>query len=321
MAGEGLNRKSKEGKRVRDKLQNRQRYIVAGLLIIAAAMFFAPIVSYKGNSVSMGTVVSMLGKLKKAGGFLGDMFGLEDELGNLGILANMRILFCIPYLFALATALINLFIPEKVGRLATVIVGAFNMILLLGAVILGGAKLEGLLGEWMFALDMMDISIWKLLGIGFWFFLACQLLAVILSVASIAKKDSVSEESCMDTNTSVMEVAPEPKVQEDIRERTGSLQGLKGEYAGMRLTIRSGEDIVIGRDSRVCNLVLTNPKISRRHCAISYFPETDRYTLTDFSSTGTFYAGGKRIQPNSTIEVMSGTVIALGDQENTFRIG
>ena len=78
---------------------------------------------------------------------------------------------------------------------------------------------------------------------------------------------------------------------------------------------------MIGRDSRVCNLVLTNPKISRRHCAISYFPETDRYTLTDFSSTGTFYAGGKRIQPNSTIEVMSGTVIALGDQENTFRIG
>ncbi len=304
-----------------NKSKSWKRYLVVGLLAIAAAMFFAPLVTYSDQSISMGSVVSTLGKIQKAGGFLGEMLDIEDDYGALSSLTGLRYMLCVPFGFALIMALVNLFVPGRLGRLATVIVGVFNIILVMGAVILGQSRLEELLGEWIFALDLMDLTIWKILGIGFWGFVIFQLAAVILSLILMGEKESAGMQPTENGFVPEEQAQPEKERPQPKQSAEGILRGLSGEYAGMQLPIRRGETVVIGRDGRVCNLVLTNPKISRRHCSISYFPETNRYALTDFSSTGTFYGGGKRVQTNSTVEVMAGTEISLGDQQNTFQAG
>lgn len=306
---------------MKDKGQNWKKYLVTGLLAIAAAMFFMPLVSFLDQSISMSGVVSALGKLQKAGGFMEEMLGIEDDYGALGSLAGLRYMLCVPFGFALVMALVNLVVSGRMGRLATVIVGIFNIVLVLGAVILCQSQLEELLEDLLYDLDMVDITLWKILGIGFWGFVVFQLAAVILSIVLMGEKDSTGMEPEEKGFVSEKKEEPEKERMEPEKNTKGILRGLKGEYAGMQLPIRKGETVVIGRDGRVCNLVLTNPKISRRHCSVSYFPETDRYALTDFSSTGTFYGSGKRVQTNSTVEVMAGTEISLGDQQNTFRLG
>lgn len=308
-----------------NKSQNWKRYLIAGLLVIAAAMFFMPLFSYMDESISMNSVVNGLGKLQEASGFVEEMLGIEDDYGVMQSLASLRYILCIPFGVALVMALVNVFVPGWLGRLATVIVGILNIVLVMGVVTLGQSQLEELLNElleeFFYDLDMVDFNLWGILGIGFWGFVVFQLVAVIFSVVLMGEKGSVGIEPAEREFVSEKKEELEKESPELEESTEGILRGLNGEYAGMQLPILKGETVVIGRDGRVCNLVLTNPKISRRHCSVSYFPETNRYALTDFSSTGTFYGSGKRVQTNSTVELMAGTEISLGDRQNTFRLG
>ena len=101
----------------------------------------------------------------------------------------------------------------------------------------------------------------------------------------------------------------------------GVMVGLTGIYAGAEIPFTSGEYIKIGRLANNDLVFEGQPKVSRNHCRIKWESATGRYSFYDYSSNGTFVNGSEDCLPqNLEIEMMPGTVIAIGDENNTFRL-
>lgn len=102
----------------------------------------------------------------------------------------------------------------------------------------------------------------------------------------------------------------------------GSISGLSGMYAGQTLPLAAGDEMVIGRDNALCNLIVDQnaEKLSRKHCGIVYNPANASYQVTDYSTNGTFVDGRNRLVANMPTTLAPGTVIALGNRENRFKL-
>ncbi|MCA9063507.1 MAG: FHA domain-containing protein [Planctomycetaceae bacterium] len=74
-----------------------------------------------------------------------------------------------------------------------------------------------------------------------------------------------------------------------------------------RITVR--HDIVIGRGAD-CNLRLSAPQVSRRHCFIRV--GKDGASITDLDSSNGTFLDGKRIQSGKRFELTDGSVLSLG---------
>ncbi len=103
--------------------------------------------------------------------------------------------------------------------------------------------------------------------------------------------------------------------------QAGSLSGLSGMYAGQTIPLAPNEDLLIGRDN-TCNLIIDRnaEKLSRKHCSILYNTSLGCYMVTDYSSNGTYIDGGNRLVANMATQLQRGTVIALGNRENRFKL-
>ena len=101
-----------------------------------------------------------------------------------------------------------------------------------------------------------------------------------------------------------------------------SLSGLSGMYAGQDIPMAPNDDLIIGRDATQSNIVIDQnaDKVSRKHCVIRYDPGRGVYTVSDYSTNGTYIDGGSRLVANVPTPVQRGTVIALGNRENRFRL-
>lgn len=100
----------------------------------------------------------------------------------------------------------------------------------------------------------------------------------------------------------------------------GRIKGIKGQYSGQVIEISSGEEIVFGRDPRFCMLIFDSPKISRRHCAISYDAAKGCYRMIDYSANGTKLSNGVQLSASTYTMVQSGTDIYLNKGEEIFRL-
>lgn len=96
----------------------------------------------------------------------------------------------------------------------------------------------------------------------------------------------------------------------------GEIKCLSGQYAGGTFYI--SHELIIGRDSTRCNIVLSNNEVSRRHCRITYIPETDTYTVMDMSKNGTFQKDGKRFAKDFEMQVPRKTEIYMGKPREVF---
>lgn len=74
-----------------------------------------------------------------------------------------------------------------------------------------------------------------------------------------------------------------------------------------RITVR--HDIVIGRGSD-CNLRLSAPQISRRHCFLRV--SRDGVSVTDLDSSNGTYLDGNRLKPGKREDVANGASLSLG---------
>ncbi len=101
-----------------------------------------------------------------------------------------------------------------------------------------------------------------------------------------------------------------------------AIMGLSGMYAGQKIPLAPNEELLIGRDNAMCNLILDQnaDKISRKHCSIVFDAMRNVYMVTDYSSNGTYIDGGNRFVANMATQVQRGTVISLGNRENRFRL-
>jgi hypothetical protein len=100
----------------------------------------------------------------------------------------------------------------------------------------------------------------------------------------------------------------------------GSVTGLTGMYKDATIDIRTGEELVIGRDPVLSNLIISDnaDKISRKHCGIVF--DGAKYSVTDYSSNGTFKTDGTRLMANIPTTMPRGTEIILGSKQLSFRL-
>jgi hypothetical protein len=103
---------------------------------------------------------------------------------------------------------------------------------------------------------------------------------------------------------------------------SGKIACTAGMYKDAIFDIESNFEMVIGRDSFYSSIVITEnaDTISRKHCGIKYNAETREYTVTDYSSNGTYTNTGERLQRNVPRNFPAGTIICLGDKTNRFRL-
>lgn len=100
----------------------------------------------------------------------------------------------------------------------------------------------------------------------------------------------------------------------------GAICGIKGEYQDAIVSVPDGARLAIGRSASDCNLVLSDPTVSRIHCYITYFADRDIYGVTDVSKIGVYDTCGKAIEKNQMVYMASGDEIHIGTSHNVFRL-
>ncbi len=94
---------------------------------------------------------------------------------------------------------------------------------------------------------------------------------------------------------------------------------LTGAYKGASLDVDG--NIVVGRDPSMCQLIMDGEQVSRKHCKIGFNASTGKYLVTDYSTNGTYYTNGKRLDENVTVELDCGTIILIGKNGDKLKLG
>lgn len=120
---------------------------------------------------------------------------------------------------------------------------------------------------------------------------------------------------------SSLHIQRQPEEDQPTIAQNGAIEGISGDYAGTIINLKPGEKLLIGRDAASCNIVLSAERkdISRKHCSVKYDPYTDSFKVIDMSSNGT-YVNGQQLVKDQEMQFPVGTVIALGNGENQFRL-
>ncbi|HAD59775.1 MAG TPA: hypothetical protein DCG12_11070 [Planctomycetaceae bacterium] len=82
-----------------------------------------------------------------------------------------------------------------------------------------------------------------------------------------------------------------------------------------KVTVR--HDIVVGRGAE-CNLRLSAPQVSRRHCFLRV--NADTATITDLDSSNGTYMDGKRLTSGKRYKLKDGTELSVGPVQFTARV-
>ncbi len=99
----------------------------------------------------------------------------------------------------------------------------------------------------------------------------------------------------------------------------GVMVGLTGLYQGAEIPFQKGESIRLGRMPNNDLVFEDQDMVSRNHCYIRW--DGEKFWIKDSSSNGTFIDGSEDCLPqNIEIEIAAGSVIAIGDERNTFRL-
>lgn len=105
------------------------------------------------------------------------------------------------------------------------------------------------------------------------------------------------------------------------QEKTGAIVFVKGKMLGAIIRIQDDEEIRIGRDGTLADLVVNYPVISRLHCTITYNSEYGDYTVCDFSTNGLYNEDGKKLPKEQKLRLERGSCLQLGNDENVIRLG
>lgn len=151
-----------------------------------------------------------------------------------------------------------------------------------------------------------------------------EIILVILIVLSAAFAISLfvkNAPAAVSVSGPVPAPAPTPAPAPAPASSSHQIVCVEGEFRNASFNINPGESLVIGRDSNVSNIVVVAPKVSRKHCSVRFDRNSNCYFVADYSANGTFTVhNGARLVPNQEISVPCGTIIALGNNDNQFRL-
>lgn len=94
---------------------------------------------------------------------------------------------------------------------------------------------------------------------------------------------------------------------------------IDGELKGSEIILKPNESIMIGRDSKIANLVFRDKSISRKHCLVES-GNKDNYYVTDYSSCGLITGDGIELKQGERIELTRGTVLFIGKSGTKVRL-
>lgn len=142
------------------------------------------------------------------------------------------------------------------------------------------------------------------MGIGFWGFVMLQILALGCGIYRLTGGNA--------------DVSVVKETAHKVQAKAGRLVGVSGMYAGAEIALDT-DGIILGRDASEAQLVIESPKVSRKHCKITYDLQKGNYVVTDYSTNGTFV--GKRRLTKGTAEILpAGSIVNIGDSKNSFRL-
>lgn len=101
----------------------------------------------------------------------------------------------------------------------------------------------------------------------------------------------------------------------------GILVGVKGEYKGCEIEIQEGEEIILGREPKYCDLIFSDKRVSRKHCGIRYDGNKRTYQVIDYSFNGTMFSDGTAAKAGVYSSVPSGTVLYLAGGAERIQLG
>lgn len=108
-------------------------------------------------------------------------------------------------------------------------------------------------------------------------------------------------------------------MKDEKRPQRIGLLGISGSFAGAILGFQN-ERIIIGRDPRLCNVVLRGQKISRKHCEILFDREKECYEVRDCSMNGVFREDGERLPKEKKVYLPRDSIIYMAGTEESFRL-
>ncbi|MCD8118343.1 MAG: PrsW family glutamic-type intramembrane protease [Lachnospiraceae bacterium] len=95
------------------------------------------------------------------------------------------------------------------------------------------------------------------------------------------------------------------------------LQGMNGVYANRRFALR--ETLHFGRaPQNEISFPADTPGVSARHCEI--MSRNGRIYIRDLNSTYGTYVNGKRIAPDTVVELAAGNIVSVGPGKELFRV-
>lgn len=101
----------------------------------------------------------------------------------------------------------------------------------------------------------------------------------------------------------------------------GAVIGVRGENFGKIVCIRPEVEILLGRDTNLCDIFFHNGKVSRKHCGIVYHLKENAYSVYDYSTNGTYVKGGKRLKRGGNHGIPPGTELYIGTTEDVIKLG
>lgn len=236
--------------------------------------------------------------------------GLEGEINTVGSI----ILFGLPELVALILVVFSI-IGKKAGAIGGIVCSSIMML--------------------CYFIQVFTVpSILKAVGYGISFFYYLFILLTILSlimaimelrncaVPAYGGKNSWDGYDNRGYDDTIYDGGYESSNNDysQIRRKEGVIVGVKGEYKGATLPAADGVRIAIGRNAKECNLVLTNPAVSRIHCYVTYYADRDVYGVTDVSKFGVYDIQGKLIEKDQVVYMGTGDEIQIGKSNNVFRL-
>lgn len=100
----------------------------------------------------------------------------------------------------------------------------------------------------------------------------------------------------------------------------GALICVRGNAIGSMFTLQNDRKVLVGRDPALCGLVLSDPKVSRKHLEITYVGALNKYRVVDHSSNGTYLANGSRLHKGREHYLEPAAELWLGSEAVRYRL-
>ncbi len=120
----------------------------------------------------------------------------------------------------------------------------------------------------------------------------------------------------------IQEPIPDPEPVPAPTTGLAALIGVSGSCAGYKFDIMSGEEVIIGKDATVSQVVIDPifKQVSRKHVGVCYDMIRDMYRVVDYSSNGT-WADNNKLMRGKEYFFPRGTELKLANDKNRFTLG